>query len=150
MSESIRYRPEIDGLRAIAVLAVVVFHINADWLPGGFLGVDVFFVISGYLITSILLRDLQAGKLSLAHFYERRARRRQRQAKASRTTVRPHVLERWLIDPRRPVGAFCPPLLEAAVPIAVERNLHQMDEQCRLDHGKRQHHKHAGHAREQP
>ena len=69
------YRPEIDGLRALAVLPVMLFHAGFGLLPGGYLGVDVFFVISGYLITSILLRDLQAGRYSIAKFYERRARR---------------------------------------------------------------------------
>jgi peptidoglycan/LPS O-acetylase OafA/YrhL len=74
------YRPEVDGLRAIAVIPVIFFHMgrgsDGQWLlPGGFLGVDVFFVISGYLITRILLADLQAGQFSLAAFYQRRARR---------------------------------------------------------------------------
>ena len=52
------YRPDIDGLRAVAVIAVILFHLNANWLPGGFLGVDIFFVISGYLIGGILYREL--------------------------------------------------------------------------------------------
>lgn len=69
------YRPDIDGLRAIAVLAVVVFHLNKTWLPGGFTGVDVFFVISGFLITGILSRDTSGGKFSYASFYRARARR---------------------------------------------------------------------------
>lgn len=69
------YRPDIDGLRAIAVLAVVVFHLNKTWLPGGFTGVDVFFVISGFLITGILSRDIYGGKFSYASFYRARARR---------------------------------------------------------------------------
>ncbi|WP_199544161.1 acyltransferase family protein [Paraburkholderia kururiensis] len=69
------YRPDIDGLRAVAVLAVVLFHAFPSALPGGFAGVDIFFVISGYLITGILLADLGAGEFSLARFYARRLRR---------------------------------------------------------------------------
>jgi peptidoglycan/LPS O-acetylase OafA/YrhL len=70
-----QYRPAIDGLRAIAVLAVFVFHLNRRWLPGGFVGVDVFFVISGYLITSILLREFEHDSFTLAKFYQRRIAR---------------------------------------------------------------------------
>lgn len=69
------YRPDIDGLRAVAVLAVIVFHLRAEWLPGGFVGVDIFFVISGYLITRYILQELQAGTFSLAEFYRRRIKR---------------------------------------------------------------------------
>lgn len=77
---SIRYRPEIDGLRAIAVLSVVLHHAEfhfggSPFLPGGFLGVDVFFVISGYLITAILLKELKEENFRLSDFYERRTRR---------------------------------------------------------------------------
>jgi peptidoglycan/LPS O-acetylase OafA/YrhL len=75
MSESIKYRPEIDGLRAIAVIPVVLFHAGIDGLSGGYVGVDIFFVISGYLITSIILSEMSAEKFSLIRFYERRARR---------------------------------------------------------------------------
>lgn len=70
-----QYRPEIDGLRAIAVLPVILFHADFETFSGGFVGVDVFFVISGFLITTILLGDLERGSFSIAHFYERRARR---------------------------------------------------------------------------
>ena len=70
-----KYRPEIDGLRAIAVLPVIFFHAGSPIWTGGFVGVDVFFVISGYLITAILLRELDQGKFSVINFYERRARR---------------------------------------------------------------------------
>jgi peptidoglycan/LPS O-acetylase OafA/YrhL len=69
------YRPDIDGLRAIAVLAVIVFHAFPNTLPGGFVGVDVFFVISGYLITAILLRQLDADQFSITHFYAQRIKR---------------------------------------------------------------------------
>ncbi|MDH5477691.1 MAG: acyltransferase [Nitrospinota bacterium] len=69
------YRPDIDGLRAVAVAPVVLFHAGFSQVSGGFVGVDVFFVISGYLITGIIQRDLEKGEFSLAGFYERRARR---------------------------------------------------------------------------
>src|SRR5690349_13217264 len=69
------YRKEIDGLRAIAVLSVIFFHAGFEVVGGGFLGVDVFFVISGYLITSILVSEMSEGTFSLVRFYERRARR---------------------------------------------------------------------------
>lgn len=69
------YRKEIDGLRALAVAPIILFHADFGFIDGGFLGVDIFFVISGYLITSILLRDLAQGTFSLTGFYERRARR---------------------------------------------------------------------------
>ena len=69
------YRKEIDGLRALAVIPVILFHAGFKYFGGGFVGVDIFFVISGYLITAIILADLQAGKFSITKFYERRARR---------------------------------------------------------------------------
>ena len=69
------YRPDIDGLRAIAVLAVVLFHAGVRSMSGGFVGVDVFFVISGYLITSILLRDINRKSFSMITFWEHRIRR---------------------------------------------------------------------------
>jgi peptidoglycan/LPS O-acetylase OafA/YrhL len=68
------YRAEVDGLRAVAVLAVLVFHAGLA-CPGGFVGVDVFFVISGFLITSLIVKDLEAGTFTLTGFYERRCRR---------------------------------------------------------------------------
>jgi len=76
----VKYRHEIDGLRAIAVSSVVLYHAElhldgGTLLQGGFLGVDIFFVISGYLITSILLREMERGTFTFAGFYERRARR---------------------------------------------------------------------------
>jgi peptidoglycan/LPS O-acetylase OafA/YrhL len=69
------YRPEVDGLRALAVLPVILFHAGIEFFGGGFVGVDVFFVISGYLITTIIIKELDEGKFSLVNFYERRARR---------------------------------------------------------------------------
>lgn len=70
-----KYRPDIDGLRAIAVLSVIGFHAAPGRLPAGFIGVDIFFVISGYLITSIILKGLEAGTFSFSDFYGRRVKR---------------------------------------------------------------------------
>ena len=64
----------IQSLRAFAVIAVILFHIDKTFLKGGYLGVDIFFVISGYLITTILIDDIENNKFSIVHFYERRAR----------------------------------------------------------------------------
>ena len=70
-----KYRAEIDGLRALAVIPVILYHAGFKLFGGGYVGVDVFFVISGYLITTIILAELESGTFSLIHFYERRARR---------------------------------------------------------------------------
>ena len=70
-----QYRKEIDGLRAIAVLPVIFFHANLFGITGGYVGVDIFFVISGYLITSILIEEIERNQFSILNFYERRARR---------------------------------------------------------------------------
>jgi peptidoglycan/LPS O-acetylase OafA/YrhL len=73
---SLPYLPGLDGLRALAVLAVLLFHGRSDWLPGGFLGVDVFFVISGFIITRLLLNEWQTtGRINLGSFWLRRAKR---------------------------------------------------------------------------
>ncbi len=75
MAESMKYRSDIDGLRAIAVLPVLLFHAGLPAVSGGYAGVDIFFVISGFLITSLILPDITAGTFSLKQFYERRIRR---------------------------------------------------------------------------
>ncbi|MDN5718208.1 MAG: acyltransferase, partial [Janibacter sp.] len=70
------YLAGLDGLRALAVVAVVIFHLDPAWLPGGFLGVDIFFVISGFLITTLLVRERRdTGRVDLRGFWTRRARR---------------------------------------------------------------------------
>ena len=75
MIQSGSHRSDIDGLRAFAVLLVVIFHINEALIPGGFVGVDMFFVISGFLITGNIVRDREAGRFSYAEFYRRRIKR---------------------------------------------------------------------------
>ncbi|KTD04621.1 acyltransferase family protein [Fluoribacter gormanii] len=72
---SFDYRADIDGLRAIAVLAIILFHLNANWLPGGFVGVDIFFVISGFLITRIIVQKLNDNSFSMRQFFWRRVQR---------------------------------------------------------------------------
>jgi peptidoglycan/LPS O-acetylase OafA/YrhL len=72
---SITNRPEVDGLRAFAVIPVILFHMDFPWIAGGYLGVDVFFVISGFLITSILVKDIAADSFSFREFWGRRIRR---------------------------------------------------------------------------
>jgi peptidoglycan/LPS O-acetylase OafA/YrhL len=72
---TLRYRADIDGLRAVAVTAVILYHFKIPGFTGGFVGVDVFFVISGFLISSLILRELEEQQFSLLHFYERRVRR---------------------------------------------------------------------------
>ena len=70
-----KYRPEIDGLRTIAVLAVILFHLNSNFLIGGYYGVDVFFVISGYLITGILIKSIESDTFKMASFWLKRVKR---------------------------------------------------------------------------
>ncbi|HEV8331018.1 MAG TPA: acyltransferase family protein [Steroidobacteraceae bacterium] len=70
-----QYRPDVDGLRAIAVLSVILFHVDASLLPGGFVGVDIFFVISGFLISRNILEELARGRFSIGEFYRRRVKR---------------------------------------------------------------------------
>ncbi|MGL6027282.1 MAG: acyltransferase family protein [Vibrio sp.] len=69
------FRSDINGLRAIAVIAVVIFHFNPNWLPGGFAGVDVFFVISGFLMTGIIFKGIENKEFSISKFYVARAYR---------------------------------------------------------------------------
>lgn len=67
-AKKIRYMPGLDGLRAIAVIGIIIYHLNKQWLTGGFLGVDTFFVISGYLITSLLLKEYEdTGTIKKSH-----------------------------------------------------------------------------------
>ena len=75
MHAGVKYRPDIDGLRALAVLAVVFYHFNINRASGGFVGVDIFFVISGYLITQVIYSDVKSGTYTVSRFYERRIRR---------------------------------------------------------------------------
>jgi peptidoglycan/LPS O-acetylase OafA/YrhL len=75
MSNQAKRIDAVDGLRAIAVLPVILFHLNPSWLPGGYLGVDIFFVISGYLITGIIVREITENTFSFTGFYRRRIRR---------------------------------------------------------------------------
>lgn len=75
-SHPIRYLYGLDGLRAIAVIAIIIYHLNPKWLSGGFLGVDTFFIISGYLITSLLIHEYQqTGTIDLLHFWKKRIKR---------------------------------------------------------------------------
>ena len=70
-----RYRPDVDGLRAVAVVSVVLFHAKVKGFTGGFVGVDIFFVISGFLITRLIYEEARSGTFSILSFYERRVRR---------------------------------------------------------------------------
>ena len=75
MSKSVNYRPDIDGLRAVAVISVLLAHVGFDYFSGGYIGVDVFFVISGFLITKIITQQVDIENFSFKNFYVRRVRR---------------------------------------------------------------------------
>ncbi|MBT6956996.1 MAG: acyltransferase, partial [Opitutae bacterium] len=75
MSQYLRYRPEIDGLRALAVVPVIIFHLNSNLISGGFVGVDIFFVISGFLITQIIIKESTAHRFTFRNFWARRVKR---------------------------------------------------------------------------
>ncbi len=76
MRESAQYQPEIDGLRAVAIISVLLFHLGLSQFSGGFVGVDVFFVISGYLISRLIVTEIEAtGQFGFKQFYIRRSRR---------------------------------------------------------------------------
>src|SRR6478735_6571108 len=75
MKDLIKYRPEIDGLRTIAILPVIFFHLGYNWIKGGYFGVDVFFVISGFLITTVLTSKISDGNFSMLEFWTRRVKR---------------------------------------------------------------------------
>jgi len=91
------YRPHLDGVRALAVILVILFHLGYAWMPGGFIGVDVFFVLSGYLITGLLLREIsKRGRVNLVNFYSRRFRRLLPAATVVLLAV--VALSLWLLD----------------------------------------------------
>ncbi|MFC1430458.1 SGNH hydrolase domain-containing protein [Streptacidiphilus sp. N1-3] len=110
------FRPDIEGLRAVALLAVLGFHASVPHLAGGYVGVDVFFVISGYLITSLLLREaLGSGRIALGEFFARRARRLLPSAALVLVAVVPLGL--WLVAPLRRAD-LCHDVLAAALSVS--------------------------------
>ena len=98
------FRDDINGLRALAVIGVVAFHADRALLPGGFPGVDVFFVISGFLISRIILSECAAGNFSLAGFYDHRAQ------DGNATTQLPHFTLREALPAVETVPAYAEPL----------------------------------------
>jgi peptidoglycan/LPS O-acetylase OafA/YrhL len=110
-----RYRSDIDGLRAIAVLLVLGNHLGVPWMRGGFIGVDIFFVISGYLITGIVARDIAMGRFSLGGFYERRIRRI---FPALLVVLAASTLGVYLLFPPAQLVSYCYSLLSAVLSYA--------------------------------
>jgi peptidoglycan/LPS O-acetylase OafA/YrhL len=106
------YRADIDGLRGLAVIAVVLFHAGVPGFGGGFVGVDVFFIISGFLITSIIAREISQGAFSLAHFYERRVRRI---FPALFTMLALSILPAYVLLPPSELKLFAQSMLSAAL-----------------------------------
>lgn len=111
---SINYRPELDGLRGLAVLLVILFHAGASFIGGGFLGVDIFFVISGYLIGAITLRETAQGRFSIRHFLERRLRR---VLPALFVLCSLCILPAWLLLPPSDLKDFSESLLGNAISV---------------------------------
>ena len=94
--------PKINKLQAIAVVAVIIFHLNESWLPLGYLGVDIFFVLSGFLISKIILRDIDSGKFKLSNFISRRIKRNFQNC-MSGTPKAPSVMECSKVFPVTPI-----------------------------------------------
>lgn len=109
------YRKDIDGLRAVAVGAVLLFHLGAPKITGGFSGVDVFFVISGYLITGILMRDARSKRLSIAHFYRRRV---QRIVPAAALMILASLIAAWVLLPPKNYAALSESAVMSVVGLA--------------------------------
>ena len=95
-----KYRADIDGLRACAVIPVVLFHAGVPAITGGFVGVDVFFVISGYVISALLLEDLKSGRFSIIAFYERKSNSVRSSAKSTIKLLDKHALRTMMIPTR--------------------------------------------------
>ena len=110
-AHALAYRADIDGLRAIAILSVVVFHAELGFLTGGFVGVDVFFVISGFLISSIVLKEAQSGTFSILNFYKRRTLRI---FPALFTVIAACFIAGWFLFPPREYKEFAHSALAAA------------------------------------
>ena len=112
---SSRYRPDVDGLRALAVTAVVLFHAGLTALPGGYVGVDVFFVISGYLITRQVVLGVQRGGFSFVEFYTRRVRRL---LPAALATAALTLLFAWIVVPAFRLAEIAKSVAAAALSVS--------------------------------